>query len=347
MTCCCPGGRRSAVIAITAAALMAAMGAMTTSWAATPLYETDEMIELCELGAPDRVTDDPDERARYHQERRRAVYDVYETPLVDLDAALLRYDRVAGLLTLSGFRQYQPRRGAPEIRIRNECILSFVLDEEEVHDLMTQIQMGTAEIRIGYHLAARSDYDAHFCPSDDDGNQRQLEVDLLYAQLVDTESSASEDDEIIDTYHTQRGHQWALRRSTQIVGLAGQSVPEVQISHVQWRPRGQRWQDDIENQSVTERLDEIEEQLRPAVERALYPCYVRALEGNASLQGAMVLEIPRDGETAKPNILMDTLDTSGLRDCVTTQLRATDELIGDWDVQQIDAFKITVLMRRR
>ncbi len=328
----------------------AALIASATAVAATPIAEPEELERLCGLGSATIDTDDPEEHAEYHQARRSAVYEIYETPLPNLDPGLLGYDRVTGVLTISGFRTYRPQNEGPSVRIRNECIIGFEFDEEQANDLIAQFRMGTVEVRIGYQVAARSDYETDFCPAEDgkdDEDASHLKVDLLYAQLVDRERGG-DSGEVIDTFYTQLGHRLSLRRSTSIIDQARQSVPEVEVSSMQWRPQGQGWGEAVEADDVSEGLDKREAHLRPLIERALYPCYVRALGANASLQGALVLEIPLgDTEEPSPGFLMDTLRTQGLRGCVEQRLRGIDGLTAAGTDEGVDALKTTILMRRR
>lgn len=336
-----------ALAAVVAAAVAIGVGAASTAQAATPLESTEELVDLCDHGPPEPESGDAEERDRYHERRQEAIYGLYETSLPTLDDEVVRFDRISGLMILSGFRGYQPRNGAPGIRFRNECILSFELDDEETaHDIMARLRMGTVEVRIGYMLVARQDYEVDYCPEDDEEGSRELEVDLLYARLVDTEQSESSDEAVIDTYETEMGHQWALRQSTRLVDAVRMARPEVTTSHFQWRPQGMSWQDDFDDQQTPEDLDDRQPEIEGALERALYPCYVRALAKNASLQGALVLEIGFAEERGEPNFLMDTIGDSGLRKCIEGRV-ADVAVLDDVETDSIDALKATMLMRRR
>lgn len=329
------------------AAAIATVTASSTALAATPLEEGDDLVELCELGAPALEAEEPAVHAQYHERRRQAVHQVYESTLPVKDEGLLRYDRVTGLLTVSGFREYQPTPGAPAIRFRNECFLSFEFDEEQAHDRMAQIRMGTVEVRIGYQVVARKDYDEHFCPAaEEDDGPAQLQVHLLYARLIDKERGGQE--RVIDTYQTKEGRRWALRKSAHLLDVARPSVPEVEVSHLQWRPEGKRWEDDFESDASQESLQQLETELRPSIERAVYPCYIRATTVNTSVQGALVVEVPVT-ETSQQGIafLMDTMRDAGIRDCVMERLSGLDVVSENVEIDGVDAFKATILMRRR
>lgn len=332
---------------LVAAALTMALSAVAL--AAVPLEEKQDLVDLCELGSATWEAEDSKEHGRYHERRREAIYKVYESALPVMDEGLLRYDRVTGMLTISGFREYQPRSGAPAIRFRNECFLSFEFSEEQAHDLMAQIRMGTVEVRVGYQLVARDDYDEDFCPaSDSEDSPDQLRVHLLYARLIDREGGDNEEPRVIDTYQTQLGHRWALQKSARYLDIAHPSVPEVKVSHLQWRPPGKGWADDFDSDGLAETVQSLEEGLGSSIEHAVYPCYIRALAANASLQGALVLEIPV-GETEGRSIdfLMDTLGEAGIRSCVEEAIATLQEGNEEIDSGDVDAFKATILMRRR
>ena len=310
-----------------------------------PQPDSDPIGDLCALSSPSIESQKQDEVAHYHHERREAIYGVHETGLPNLNPELFRYDQVSGLLTISGFREYQPRPGAPSLRIRNQCIVSFVVDEEEAHDLLAQLHLGTVTVRVGYLVAAHEDYEVDFCPEVDD-EYRHLLVDLLYVQLVDQERRVDEGGHVIDTYHTGLGYQLALRHSAQLIDLARPTIPQVQVSDLQWRPADLRWGDPLQEEHG-EQVLALEHRLQPWIEQSLYPCYVRALAKNASLQGAVVLEIPLGEDGADAGFLMDTMRTEGLRECIRHQLSSIDEQLGSAALEGVDALKATVLMRRR
>ena len=337
----------SILVVLAAGTLLAAFVIPQLAQAATPLESTSELVDLCDYGAPEIETDDAEVRDSYHDRRRSAIYNLYETSLPTLDEEVVRFDRISGLMILSGFRGYRPRSGAPAIRFRNECIVSFELeDEEAAHDIKARLRMGTVQVRIGYMLVARQDYDIDYCPDDDDDHSRELKVDLLYARLIDTEESETSDRAVIDTYKTEEGHRWALRQSTRLVDAVRMAQPEVTTSHFQWRPRGKSWQDDFGDHKTPAGLEEQQPEIEGALERALYPCYVRALSKNASLQGALVLEVPYGEQRGEMRFLMDTIRSSGLRYCIETRIAEVEEL-DHIDPGAIDAFKATMLLRRR
>ncbi len=316
--------------------------------AVTPVEEREELVDLCNFGPPEAEGDDGKEQRSYHDRRRVLVHQVYETPLPALDDGLMGYDRVTGLLTISGFRTYRPHPEGPAIRFRNECILGFEFDEEKAHDVMAQLQMGTVEVRIGYQLVARQDYDVDFCPDGDKADHRAMVVDLLYAQLVDVEQSSDGDPRVLGTYQTPQGHRAALHRSMELVDSVTSAVPEVKISHFQWRPRGKSWSDDFGESGPPSPLQPLQEELVARIERALYPCYVGALSHNAALQGALVLSVPIEVEGGERlSFLMDTLQKPMMRQCAKERISAVMTTMEGTDYEEVDAFKLTVLMRRR
>lgn len=335
-------------VAMVVGTMLIAGGGFVSADAATPLEEAEQLSGLCELGAPDVGEDEDD--AEYHRRRREAIHRVYETSLPELDGDLVRYDRVGGLMTISGFRTYRPESGGPAIQFRNECLLSFEVGEKEAHDLMAQLQMGTVEVEIGYTPIARRDYDWDFCPVGDDGTGR-LQVELLYARLVDTERDEHQGGRVLDTYYTSRGHQWVLRRQKALMTASPGLVPEIEVSDIQWRPTEQGWADDFGESGPPRGLEELEPDLRGTVEQTVYPCYLRGLTNNPSLQGALVVGIPvGDGTANKPTIMMDTLHDSEVRRCVEQRLddlELVESSADEQSLEAVDAWKATVLMRRR
>lgn len=309
--------------------------------AATPVDEAQDLNELCALGPP-KGADEAGEIISYHKQRRAAVHGVYETELQGLDEGLFRYDRVSGLLTLSGFRTFEPLPGGPSIRFRNECILSFEMDEDQALDLLARVAMGTAHLRIGFLLAAHEDYDTNFCPNQPEGPQ--LQVDLLYAEIIESDGGEAQ---VIDTYQTPLGHRRALQQSLLVVDAARQQLPEIKVSHLQWRAPGGSWEDEVDDETQ-DLWNALSTELEPHLERTIYPCYIRALARNASLQGALVLEVPLvDEGIGEVRFLMDTLGDATVRSCVQERIDEEEAISESPPSTEAEAFKATILMRRR
>lgn len=330
------GGGITASVVVLAAALVA-VAPMAS--AATPVESVQELDRLCQLGSPQPDTDDVDKQREYHEERRQAVHQVYEVALPQLHDEVMDYDRVSGLLMISGFGAYRPHSAGPAIRFRNPTMPRFDIEEQQAHDLMAQIRMGTVQVRIGFIPAARIDYDRNFCPETDRTDpEHQLEVDLLYVRLVDRERSRDSGGELIDTYHTRQGHRWTLIHNNL-------PAPSLDISHMQWRREGDDWEAAPPQSEV---LDSMTSSLAVAMERAMFPCYVRALARNATLQGAVVLELSlHDDGIADIGFLMDTIQTVPMRQCIVDRISELDGFDEVVDQQPVDALKATVLMRRR
>ncbi len=328
-------------------ALVAASGGVAT--AATLVEGGDELDQLCAYGTPVAVDGvESSESQAYHEQRRSMVHAQYETPLTRVDSNALTYDRVSGLLSLSAFRNYQPSAEGPGLHFRNPSLVRFEIDDEEkAQDLRAQLDLGTIELRVGYQLAARYDYEKDYCQRDDE--REVLSVDLLYVRLVET--GAGTDEASLATYHSRLGYRQRLRHTMSMVDGARPTLPEVQISHIQWRRKGLGWADGPGEEVDEDVLDAVNDKLRPRVERALYPCYVQMLSANPSLQGALVVEVPTIGADPRPRVLMDTISHREVRDCLEDRVEAMDfpAYSEEWDavIEGLEAMKWTILMRRR
>lgn len=331
-------GRRLAALVGAAGILLSA----TALEAATPVESAADLVELCELGAPE-VEDESVETRDYHERRRRALYRIYETTVSSTEIDSMDYDRVSGLFTVSGFARRRPFGRGPSIEFRNQSVLKFEFDERRAHDLMAQLRMGTVQLRVGFAPAAHDDYDTDFCVDGD--SSRRLETDLLYARLVDAERG--EGGEVLDTYRTRRGYRWMLRRDLAIGEATGAEMPDLEVSHLQWRPEGEDWGARF-GEGRPEPPEELDEDVVTALEESLYPCYLRALTENASLQGAVVIEVPV-GPTglAPPEFLMDTIRAGEIRRCLRERLGRLEGIDALSSLEGIGAFKATILMRRR
>lgn len=316
------------------------LGGQRAGWAQQEEGKEGELNELCTLSAPESSSPAQDEQERYHRQRRRLVHQVHEVEIRGIDESFLDYDRVTGLLTINGFRAFVLGGQSPEIGLRNQCVVGFEVEEQEALDLMAQLALGAVRLEVGFLLAAHDDYEAEFCVSTDGGWPR-LMVDLLYARLRTMEG------EVLSAFQTPLGHRLALRQSALVVGAAAKAMPQVQVSHFQWRQRGLDWSESFREEALPAELMELQGRVTADIERGIYPCYVRALSRNASLQGAMVVEVvlgEEGGERAR--FLMNTLGDEQVDECVQGQLQELAGFNVLREVGEVDGFKATLLMRR-
>lgn len=314
--------------------------------AATPVESGAQLDELCELSSPELDDGRDIDPRTYHERRRRAIQRTYETTVSELGPGAMNYDRVGALLTITGLGTYRPFGTAPALRFRNRTAVKFEFDEHQAHDLMAQLRMGTVEVRLGFAPVARERYDLSFCEEVDGHEGRRLDVDLLYARLVDTERNEADGGAVLATYQTPRGYRWMLQREFRLAA-DGQGTPDVRVTDLQWRPADGDWESGFED-GPPDSIEQLHPELEEAVEQSIYPCYVRGLTANASLQGAVVVQIPvRQPEPAEASFLMDTIQLEGMRQCIRERLGEIDELGRAAGIEAVEALKATVLMRRK
>lgn len=327
------------------AAVMLALGLVGVphpGWAQQGEAGGLDLNELCAHSAPESPSTDREEQESYHQQRRRLVHQIHKVTIEGVDESLVDYDRVTGLLTINGFRAFVPGGQSTEIGLRNQCIVGFEVQEQEAPDVMAQLVLGAAKLEIGFLLAAHDDFEAEFCVTTDGGWPRVM-VDLLYARLLSQEDGQERS---VAAYQTPLGHRLALRQSTLVVDAARRAMPEVKVSHFQWRARGKEWSESFQDEPLPEGLEQVQAQTIAEMERAIYPCYIRALSRNASLQGAMVLEVGfSQGAEASPRFLMNTLNDEQIDECVQGQLKGLNSPAETMGPGGVDGFKATVLMR--
>lgn len=295
--------------------------------------ETD-LKALCVFGPP-ASGDEEMGRTEYHRHRRELVYQVHETQLREVDPALMDYDHVTGLLTISGFREYRLPDAEMTLAFQNGCTLQFEYDEARAHDIMAQIAMGTIRLEMGFLLGAVERFETDYCPQRDDGG-RQLDVELLFARLI--EIDARKEEQVVGWYQTPEGLRWDLRSSTLIAEEARQAVPEVEISDFRWMPYEV-------HQEIDQRQGGLRERIQEELEEGLFPCYSDTLRRNPSTQGALVVET---GFGASLTVLLDTIDEALLEECVRQEMASIVESHREEALEMgADRFKVTVLMRRR
>ena len=332
-------GKKRALILAAVVGALGLVATMKLAWA----EESGELERVCRFAQA--RPDLPEEGIEaYHRSRREMVHQVYETRLVGLDESVLDYDRLTGLLTMSGFRNYPVEGGRLRIGLRNACILGFEFEEERAHDVIAKVAMGRVELEIGFLLAGHDDFEFTYCVVGPEGEE-ELVVDLLYARLLDREAEGEA--RVLGRYQTREGHQWALRLSTLAVDAARMALPEVAVSHFQWRAQGDGWEQELEEE-VEGELQEERARLMGAIERELYSCYLRGLGRNASLQGAMVMEVSAgEARWEEMEVVLDTMGEPEIRRCVRERM---EELFVRESLEargEVDGFKATILMRRR
>ncbi|MBA2663527.1 MAG: hypothetical protein H0U74_14660 [Bradymonadaceae bacterium] len=332
-----------------ACALLVTMtSAATRVEAAEPIRSGHDVDEICRFSAPisqDVGEDEARARRAYQLNRRRLAQEVMEITVPSMHLAIIGYDRVTGVLSVSGLRDKALFEGQHFLRFREGCVLHFDVSEERARDLIARSQLGSIGLRIGFLLGAHDDYDKPFCASEaataTESASAQVEAqveaktvllaDLLYAHLVESDGQA------LATYQSELGHQLHLRRVSQAVGAASRAVPRVEVTSLTWVvPAGQL--DDSDTPHA------YHSWWRGELEAAVYPCYLRGLGKNGRLQGAFVLRVASSqGGATPPEVMLDTLQVDEVTSCIVERVQAIAQPQND--TRRWTHFKATMLFK--
>src|SRR5690554_4395989 len=324
------------------------VGSVCPAKAVQPLKGPDDIDEICRYSDP-KFTDasqvgstgDSGSRSHEYQSARRTMAQkVMEVTISAEQIALIGYDHITGLLSVSGFRDYPLFSGSHYLRFREGCALHFELDEKSASDWTARVRMGGAGLKIGFMLNAHDDYEKAFCeaPKADaiqtevgdvgvtaGDSQRQIVLaDLLYATLVDANGKD------LSTFHSALGHRTYLRKASQVDGQATASIPRVEVTPLVWTGASSPVSVATATAAIESNLPNVETTegaldswWRSAIEAAVYPCYQRGLARNGRLQGAFVLRMPAAGRSnPAAETLLDTLQMEDVSSCILERVRA-------------------------
>ncbi len=332
-------------------------GIVCPAKAVQPLEGPDDVDGICRYSDPQykgesqRSSEANSARAShdYQTARRAMAQKVVEVNVTAEQLAMIGYDQVTGVLSISGFRDYPLFSGRHFLRLREGCALHFEVDEELARDWTARVRMGGAGLKVGFMLSAHDNYEQAFCENQkqettqvhssdvatkDDvsgaetsvaGPVRQVVLaDLLYATLIDADGKE------LSTFHSALGHRTYLRKASQKDGNSAAAVPRVQVTSLVWTGASSP----VTVATATAAVESVRSQVetaegaldswwRGAIEDAVYPCYQRGLARNGRLQGAFVMRMPaasRKNSTAE--ILLDTLQMDDVSSCILERVRA-------------------------
>lgn len=370
-----PLGTRRALIgtAFVSTALWAALAAAQQSRPSPTeaVRRPSQLEHLCRYSRPtlELVSSDGSaelEQARrtYHEERQRLLKVVREFRIPLERLGVVHYDRVMGVLTVSGVRDLDLFGGAYRLRLRQGCALQFELGDEQARDVMAQNAVGGLRLDLAVVAAARGDYERAVCLTPESlgqgtegGLRATVETDLAWANVVDASGN------VLASYQTQIGLQMHIRAVSQAVGASDDRVARVELSALSgtngesgglggaWSTLG----------ALYTPLDPQQDWVRRAraeLELQVLPCYHKGLSANGTLQGALVVEWPvgrqeaqlssvsnasLGAQGAQGRVLLDSLHSDSTTACVVDRLgRLPGEL---WELAGFSHLKATILLR--
>lgn len=327
----------------------------TSAWGETSYRVTSskDLEQLCLFSSPlvppraDSCLASGD-RKKYYSERRRLTTEVVELSIPARDISTLNYDHVSEMLSITT-RHGLPIYGDSAIlRLRGQEDIQFRVSEANVEDLQRRFSRSEVELRVGVLVAAHNDYDYEFCrletigggerAGDEHSHKNQtraprrllLEADVMYAQIV-SESG----DRVFAVYQSEFGKSYHVRTAALRVRNALKRVPRVEVASLMLEDRekqecrrkkeGAKSDEERQLLDADVSLDSVARDL----EMAVYPCYLRGLNKNDGMQGALVIRVSGDerGQISTVDILVDTLQNKDLNACLNRQIRAIQSSI--------------------
>jgi hypothetical protein len=236
----------------------------------------------------------------YSMTRYRRLTDVYAVLLDTNEFGFLPSE--PGLLTVAVWSAFSLFDGLFELDLGNAPDFSFVVTDEQREAIEAGLASDQLRLRLYFHLISLDHPELAYCEVTDGGVTRILGR-LLAADLIDRAS-----EQPVAHAETER-YQWSRVRF-------GIQTPE---SYQPPRPRVTITSTSFSTTDVAPSEDEV---LRAQAEARLMPCYLRGLNLNGRLQGAIVvsLEVDAGGLVSRPTITIDALDQPLVTGCAVGAL---------------------------
>lgn len=274
---------------------------------ATPA-DADAICRTSEPLAPfDFVSDplhtDPLVTARlrhdYVLQRHRRLTEVYS---VTLDTSQYRFlPGEPTLLTVDTLSPFTLFGGAFELDLGPAAELAFPVGQAEAEELLAGYASDQTLLRLYFQLSALEDPGLSYC-SWVDGTLR------IHGYLLGGELVSRPDERRLAWSQTERYSRVQVRLGFELRASVHAPMPAVEVTHLAF-PRAAPEPDEAEV-------------LRMEAESRAMPCYVRGLNRNGRLQGAVVVayEIASDGRVSETTVTIDAVDQSVLTGCVLSAL---------------------------
>lgn len=185
-----------------------------------------------------------------------------------------------------------------------EQTFALSLDTAAEERLEAGLEAGAVDARIRFALQGRRSADTAICVVQ--GDRTRIAADLLGVELL-----VDDDEHAIVVAETELQRTERMQRETLLATGRSAASPMAWVSGVEVEGEGECTRRDVELVQL-------------ALERLANACYLRALRGQGSLQGALVLRfvLHEAGEVGTPRVLIDALHSDVLRACMVNGLDA-------------------------
>ena len=276
---------------------------------AFPIATVNDADDLCESTEPTFTPNGTDtdlvgdpvlqtqRRHEYAETRNRRLLDVYS---ITIDTSAYRFlPSEPSVLTVDTLEPFQLFGGAYGLELSGIANISFAVSDADRETIIAGFASDQILLSVHFNLASLDDPDEPFCRIGAD-DTITISGHLLAAELLFRTSY-----ETLVRAETERYRDQQIRLGGEPTADGAAPFPSILISATVFL-------------STTPPDEEIG-LLEMEAETQLLPCYVRGLNVNGRLQGAIVLtySVESDGSVSDPLISIDAIDEPHLTGCVT------------------------------
>lgn len=298
------------VVATLVCALLCGLG--TNMAVAFPIATVNDADDLCETTEPILTNDGADadlnsdpvlqtqRRHEYGETRNRRLLDVYS---VTIDTSTYRFlPSEPSVLTVDTLEPFQLFGGVYWLELTGVANISFAVSDADREAIIAGFASDQILLSVHFNLASLDNPDEPFCRVGAD------DATIIIGQLLAAELLSRTSYESLARVETDRYRDQQIRLGSEPTDDGASLLPSVLISATVFL-------------SATPSEEEIA-LLEMEAETQLLPCYVRGLNVNGRLQGAIVLtySVESDGSVSEPLISIDAIDEPHVTGCVMGNL---------------------------
>jgi hypothetical protein len=207
-----------------------------------------------------------------------------------------------GLLTVAAWSSFPLFDGLYELDLGNAPDFSFVVTDAAREMIEAGVASDQVQLRLFFHLISLDHPELAYCELTERGLTR------IFGRLLAADLVGRFDEQPLAHAETER-YQWSRVRF-------GIDAPE------RYQPPQPRVFITSTSFSTTDVAPSEAEAMRAEAEARLMPCYLRGLNHNGRLQGAMVvsLEVDSAGSVSAPTVTLDAIDQPLVTGCAVGAL---------------------------
>ena len=287
-----------------------------TAWAglvfAEELHGTEAAAALCETASIEPMRSETmllstplalsHQRHEYTVQRLHRLMQVYSVVLQPHEYRFLPSD--AGFMTVDTLEPLSIFSGSHSLDLGRAAALSFPVFEGQLDELIAGYRSDQILLRLHFQLAALENPLLSYCETRDDG------VVVIHGRLLAGELVARGEGSVFARAGSERLRTHRIRFGID-VRVTTSSPPEPRVTVISTTVM-----------DAPEAPDEVE-YLTLESESVLLPCYLRGLNLNGRLRGALVMQyrVDREGNIIHPTIAIDAIGDPLVTGCASAALQ--------------------------